>query len=69
MPLQGLVTIDMIMRTQQYAEAAQPVAFNPVGQIVGRMNQLTPVRSVISQLIDEYFEAVERLEDLMPDDA
>jgi NAD(P)H-dependent flavin oxidoreductase YrpB (nitropropane dioxygenase family) len=69
MPLQGLVTIDMIMRTHQYAEAAQPVAFNPVGQIVGRMNQLTPVRTLMSRLIDEYFEAVERLEDLMPDDA
>jgi NAD(P)H-dependent flavin oxidoreductase YrpB (nitropropane dioxygenase family) len=69
MPLQGLVTIDMIMRTQKYAEAAQRVAFNPVGQIVGRMNQLQPVRTVMSQLIDEYFEAAERLEGLMPDDA
>jgi NAD(P)H-dependent flavin oxidoreductase YrpB (nitropropane dioxygenase family) len=69
MPLQGLVTIDMIMRTQKYAEAAQRVAFNPVGQIVGRMKQLQPVRTVMSQLIDEYLEAAERLEGLMPDDA
>jgi NAD(P)H-dependent flavin oxidoreductase YrpB (nitropropane dioxygenase family) len=68
MPLQGLVTIDMIMRTHRYADTAQPVAFNPVGQIVGRMNQLQPVRGVMSQLIDEYFEAVDRLQSLMPDD-
>jgi hypothetical protein len=68
MPLQGLVTIGMIMRTQQYAEVAQRVAFNPVGQIVGRMNQLQPVRAVMSQLIDEYFEAVDHLQGLMPDD-
>ena len=68
MPLQGLVTMDMIVRTHRYAETAQPVAFNPVGQIVGRMNQLQPVRTVMSQLIDDYFEAVDRLQGLMPDD-
>jgi NAD(P)H-dependent flavin oxidoreductase YrpB (nitropropane dioxygenase family) len=69
MPLQGMVTIDMIMRTNRYADAAKDVAFNPVGQIVGRMNQMQPVKAVMSQLIDGYFEAVERLESLMPDDA
>jgi NAD(P)H-dependent flavin oxidoreductase YrpB (nitropropane dioxygenase family) len=69
MPLQGMVTLDMIMRTNRYADAAQPVAFNPVGQIVGRMNQMQPVRSVMSQLVDDYFEAVERLESLMPTDS
>jgi len=69
MPLQGMVTLDMIMRTNRYAEQAQPVAFNPVGQIVGRMNQMQPVKNVMSQLVDGYFEAVERLEGLMPDDS
>jgi NAD(P)H-dependent flavin oxidoreductase YrpB (nitropropane dioxygenase family) len=68
MPLQGLVTMDMIMRTNRYAEVAQPVAFNPVGQIVGRMNQLQPARILMSRLIDEYFESVDRLQSLMPDD-
>jgi len=68
MPLQGMVTLDMIMRTNRYADAAQEVAFNPVGQIVGRMNQMQPVRNVMSKLIDEYFEAVERLDSLMPKD-
>jgi NAD(P)H-dependent flavin oxidoreductase YrpB (nitropropane dioxygenase family) len=68
MPLQGLVTLDMIQRTHRYADASQPVAFNPVGQIVGRMNQLVPTRTLMSQLIDEYFEAVDRLQGLMPDE-
>jgi len=66
MPLQGMVTLDMIMRTSRYADKAQRVAFNPVGQIVGRMNQMQPVKNVMSQLIDDYYDAVERLEGLMP---
>jgi NAD(P)H-dependent flavin oxidoreductase YrpB (nitropropane dioxygenase family) len=69
MPLQGMITLDMIMRTNRYAESAQPVAFNPVGQIVGRMNQMQPVKNVMSKLVDEYFEAFERLESTMPADS
>ncbi len=61
MPLQGLVTMDMVMRTNRYAEKSQDVAFNPVGQIVGRMNQVLPAKNVIDNLIDEYVEAVERM--------
>jgi NAD(P)H-dependent flavin oxidoreductase YrpB (nitropropane dioxygenase family) len=61
MPLQGLVTMDMVMRTSMYAEKSQAVAFNPVGQIVGRMNQILPARNVIDNMIDDYIEAVERM--------
>ena len=61
MPLQGLVTMDMVMRTSRYAAKSQAVAFNPVGQIVGRMNQILPARVVIDNMIDEYIEAVERM--------
>ncbi len=61
MPLQGMVTIDMIRRTHQYADKAQPVAFNPVGQIVGSMNQVKPAKEVVSELIDGYYDAVDRL--------
>jgi NAD(P)H-dependent flavin oxidoreductase YrpB (nitropropane dioxygenase family) len=67
MPLQGLVTLDMIMRTHRYADKAQPVAFNPVGQIVGRMNQLVPAKTLVSQLVDEYFDTVDRLQSLSPE--
>lgn len=68
MPLQGLVTLDMIMRTHRYADKAQAVAFNPVGQIVGRMNQLVPAKTLLSQLIDEYFEAADRIQRTLPSD-
>jgi NAD(P)H-dependent flavin oxidoreductase YrpB (nitropropane dioxygenase family) len=68
MPLQGLVTIDMIMRTNRYAESAQTVAFNPVGQIVGSMNQMQPARNLVSKLVDEYYDSVDRLQSLMPKD-
>jgi NAD(P)H-dependent flavin oxidoreductase YrpB (nitropropane dioxygenase family) len=61
MPMQGLVTMDMVMRTSMYAEKSQAVAFNPVGQIVGSMNQILPAKNLIDELIDEYVEAVERM--------
>jgi hypothetical protein len=66
-----MVTIDMMARTHVYADVGetQRVAFNPVGQIVGQMSQVRPVKRVIDDLLDEYFEAVERLNGLMPADA
>ena len=47
MPLQFMVTADAVARTHRYAAKAQEVAFNPVGQIVGLMNEVRPVREVI----------------------
>jgi NAD(P)H-dependent flavin oxidoreductase YrpB (nitropropane dioxygenase family) len=69
LPLQGMVTMEAMVRCHRYADVAQGVMITPVGQIVGSMNQLLPVAKVISDLIDEYLEAVERLEALMPEDA
>jgi hypothetical protein len=37
------------------------VNFNPAGQIIGRLNTVRPVRQVIYDLVNEYFEAAERL--------
>ena len=34
----------------------------PVGQIVGRMNEIRPVADTIRQLVDGFDEAVERME-------
>ncbi len=68
MPLQFMVTADAVSRTHRYASKAQAVAFNPVGQIVGAMNDVRPVREVVLQLVEEYLEAVERLESLTPKD-
>jgi NAD(P)H-dependent flavin oxidoreductase YrpB (nitropropane dioxygenase family) len=67
MPLQWMVTADAVHRVHRYASKAQDVAFNPVGQIVGRMNDVRPVRQVIQQLVEEYIDAYEHLQSLMPD--
>ncbi len=42
-------------------ERGEDLAFAPVGQIVGRMNEVRPVRDVMFQLVEEYIEATERL--------
>jgi len=67
MPLQGMVTAAPMQRVHRYPKQAQSVAFNPVGQIVGQMNEKRPVRDVIYDLVSEYVEAVERLESLQPE--
>ena len=36
----------------------------PVGQVVGMMNHVRPSRDVMRQLVEEYVEAVERLDAL-----
>ena len=64
MPLQGMVSMDAVQRTHRYADVAQPVAFNPVGQVVGMMNQTESVRAVVYRLVEEYLEASERLQRL-----
>jgi NAD(P)H-dependent flavin oxidoreductase YrpB (nitropropane dioxygenase family) len=66
MPLQFMVTADAVARTHRYAAKAQEVAFNPVGQVVGLMNEVRPVREVIVGLVEEYLDAVERFQQLQP---
>jgi NAD(P)H-dependent flavin oxidoreductase YrpB (nitropropane dioxygenase family) len=68
MPLQFMVTSDAVSRGHRYAEAAKKVNFNPVGQIVGTMNSVQPVKQVMYRLVNEYLEAVERLNSLVPQD-
>lgn len=66
MPLQNMVTMDAIVRTQRYAasEQAQAVSFNPVGQVVGMMNEIRSTREVIFDLVQGYADAVEVLNSL-----
>ena len=63
-----MVTAVAVSRTHRYANKAQGVAFNPVGQIVGTMNDTRPCRELIQQMAEEYVDAVERLDRLMPTD-
>jgi NAD(P)H-dependent flavin oxidoreductase YrpB (nitropropane dioxygenase family) len=64
MPLQFMVTADAVARGHRYAEKAKDVMFNPVGQIVGRLNTVRSVKEVIYDLVQDYLEAVERLQKL-----
>ena len=65
MPLQFMVTSEAVARGHRYAEKAKDVMFNPIGQIVGSLNSVRPVKEVILRLVEEYIEATERLQRLM----
>ncbi|MCU1426258.1 MAG: 2-nitropropane dioxygenase [Actinomycetia bacterium] len=62
MPLQFMLVSDAMRRIAR-AQRRELTGF-PVGQVVGMMNQIRPARDVVLQLVDEYIEAVERLEKL-----
>jgi hypothetical protein len=67
MPMQFMVTSDAVSRGHRYADKAKKVMFNPVGQIVGTMNTVRPVREVMRDLVEGYLEASERLQRLTAD--
>jgi len=66
MPLQFMVTSEAVARGHRYADKARDVLFNPVGQIVGQMNQVRSVREVVMGMVEEYLDAVEKLQALTP---
>ncbi len=66
MPLQFMVTSEAVSRGHRYAEKAKSVMFNPIGQIVGRLNSVRTVREVMMELVEGYVEASERLQRLTP---
>jgi NAD(P)H-dependent flavin oxidoreductase YrpB (nitropropane dioxygenase family) len=69
MPLQLLATADATQRAHRAAVAGNATAaeltVTIAGQIVGSMNQMRPVRQVVSDVVDEFFDAVERLAQVM----
>lgn len=64
MPLQNLLVADAHSRISA-ADDPQVVAM-PAGQIVGRMNAITPVADLIDGLVEEYTRTVERLAATLP---
>jgi NAD(P)H-dependent flavin oxidoreductase YrpB (nitropropane dioxygenase family) len=60
MPLQNLLVAEAHNRIS--ASNNPDVISMPIGQIVGRMNEVRPVADVIASLVSEYEEAVDRLE-------
>ena len=62
MPLQNLLVSEAHQRLMRSGNP--DVIPMPVGQIVGRMNEVRPVADVIASLVAELDEAVTRLESL-----
>src|ERR1700742_812972 len=60
MPLQNLLVADAHSRMNEHGDP--DVISMPVGQIVGRMNEVRSVADVMADLVREYDEAVSRLE-------
>jgi NAD(P)H-dependent flavin oxidoreductase YrpB (nitropropane dioxygenase family) len=60
MPLQNILTSEANARIARSSRT--DLQFAPVGQIVGRMNQVRSVRDVMYGLVEEYIDTVERLE-------
>jgi NAD(P)H-dependent flavin oxidoreductase YrpB (nitropropane dioxygenase family) len=65
MPLQFMVTGEAVSRHSRYADKAQAVGFNPVGQIVGTMNKPRKVKDVIFDMVGDTIEATDRLDALL----
>jgi len=68
MPLQGLLVWDAMRRTRRFANLADAnqVTFNPIGQVVGMLNEERSCRNVMFEMLSEYVDTVERLNRLMP---
>ncbi|MET9132608.1 NAD(P)H-dependent flavin oxidoreductase [Streptomyces antibioticus] len=59
MPLQGLLVAEAVSRIQKYE--IDPLLGTPVGQIVGRMNDVRSVRAVFDDLTRGFEQAVDRV--------
>jgi NAD(P)H-dependent flavin oxidoreductase YrpB (nitropropane dioxygenase family) len=61
MPMQYMVSGDCVAHSHRYADKALDVMFNPVGQVVGQLERVNKAGDVIQRLVEEYIEAVDRL--------
>jgi NAD(P)H-dependent flavin oxidoreductase YrpB (nitropropane dioxygenase family) len=62
MPLQGIVYASAARRFGRVQK--RELAGSPVGQIVGRMNEVRPTRDVIFDMVEEWIDTTERLKRL-----
>lgn len=65
MPLQFMVTSNAVQRGHKYPDQAKDVQFNPVGQIVDRMEKVRPAKDVVFDLVSDCIDATERMHALM----
>jgi len=62
MPLQMMVAIEAVSRGHAYPEQAKDVNFNPAGQVIGRATSVRRARDVVLEMVEEYVDAVQRLD-------
>src|SRR5690242_12014677 len=69
MPLQSILTMDAIQRIHHYAHVetsgAKELVGSPVGQVVGRMNSVRPVKEVVYDMMNEFVDAMSRVQTLI----
>lgn len=69
MPLQGMLTAEAEHRIRRHAASGASgsgeLAGQPVGQVVGQMNQVRPAAKVVYSLVEEYVEAVQGQAELL----
>ena len=61
MPLQYMVSGIAVSATHRWPEQSKDVAFNPVGQVVGQFEKVEKTSTVMQRWVEEYIDAVERL--------
>jgi NAD(P)H-dependent flavin oxidoreductase YrpB (nitropropane dioxygenase family) len=64
LPLQDLVAGEAVTRLNRYPENSGNVHITPAGQVVGLLDHIRPTAQVVTELVEEYREATERLADL-----
>ncbi|MDP6377833.1 MAG: nitronate monooxygenase [Pseudomonadales bacterium] len=65
-PLQMMAITNAMVRIGRYPEQAREVMFAPVGQIVGRMNEIMGTRELVMEIVHEYLDTHERMSALLP---
>ena len=73
MPIQPLLVGPALQRIYRSAgkpgSGANQLATYFVGQVVGSMNTVKPTRRVVLEMIEEFIDAVQRLDELIDDES
>ncbi|MFN3237329.1 MAG: NAD(P)H-dependent flavin oxidoreductase [Pseudomonadales bacterium] len=66
-PMQMMAVGKAMARMRRYPEQSRDLMFVPVGQIVGRLNEVANAKDVFNQMVNEYLETHERMNQFLPD--
>lgn len=66
-PMQMMMAGESIVRMNRHPEKSQDFFFNPVGQIVGSMNETISARDQVMGMVNGYLEALDELNGLLPE--